>query len=58
MAWFDEGTSIGITAGASAPEVLVSELVQYLVRQGAVLVGELDGVVENINFSLPGELRM
>ena len=57
LAWFKEGLSIGITAGASAPEVLVSELVQYLLRQGAVLVGELDGVVENISFSLPGELR-
>lgn len=65
LAWFDQGISggisrginIGITAGASAPEVLVSELVQYLIGQGAELVGELDGVVESISFSLPGELR-
>lgn len=55
--WFGEDTVVGITAGASAPEILVADVVKHLVQQGAVLSEEMDGVKENIRFSLPAELR-
>ena len=57
LEWLKDEYLIGITAGASAPEILVSDLVKYLVDRGAVLSGEIDGVKENISFSLPVELR-
>ena len=54
-----DGTkTIGITAGASAPEVLVKDVISRLVELGATAPQELDGVVENISFSLPRELRL
>jgi 4-hydroxy-3-methylbut-2-enyl diphosphate reductase len=49
--------SIGVTAGASAPEVLVQDVINRLVELGAKPPQELNGVVENIHFSLPKELR-
>jgi len=49
--------SIGLTAGASAPEVLVQDVISRLVELGAKAPCELDGVEENISFSLPKELR-
>ncbi len=55
--WLSKQSIIGVTAGASAPDILVSELIDYLVAEGADLVNELDGVTENIRFSLPSELR-
>lgn len=57
LEWLKDECIIGITAGASAPELLVSDLVKYLVDRGAILSGEIDGVKENIRFSLPVELR-
>jgi 4-hydroxy-3-methylbut-2-enyl diphosphate reductase len=55
--WISGKTSIGLTAGASAPEVLVKEVISRLEELGAKPPLELDGVVENISFSLPKELR-
>lgn len=55
--WLNEDSVVGITAGASAPEVLVSDVLKHLVRLGASLSDEMDGVKENISFSLPLELR-
>jgi 4-hydroxy-3-methylbut-2-enyl diphosphate reductase len=55
--WISGKTSIGLTAGASAPEVLVKEVISRLEELGAKPPHELDGVVENISFSLPKELR-
>ncbi|MBT5388966.1 MAG: 4-hydroxy-3-methylbut-2-enyl diphosphate reductase [Porticoccaceae bacterium] len=55
--WISGKTSIGLTAGASAPEVLVKDVISRLEELGAKPPLELDGVVENISFSLPKELR-
>ena len=56
--WLDGIRSVGITAGASAPEVLVREVVETLVRMGGEEPQELQGIPENVVFSLPKELRM
>lgn len=52
-AWLEAKTSIGITAGASAPEKLVKRVVQHLKSLGAVSVRTMDGLVENVSFPLP-----
>lgn len=56
-AWLVGKKRIGVTAGASAPEVLVKELIEFLRSQGAGQVTELSGLEENITFSLPQALR-
>jgi 4-hydroxy-3-methylbut-2-en-1-yl diphosphate reductase len=56
-AWFEKVDTIGITAGASAPEVLVQSVINGLKEYGAQLPEELAGRVENVSFSLPKELR-
>ncbi|NMZ61947.1 4-hydroxy-3-methylbut-2-enyl diphosphate reductase [Pseudomonas nitroreducens] len=56
--WFDGVQRIGITAGASAPEVLVRGVIQQLRDWGAEAEVELDGREENITFSMPKELRV
>ena len=55
--WLAQTASIGITAGASAPDILVLDVIRKLVDLGANAPQELDGVVENVSFSLPKELR-
>ena len=55
--WFEGRKSVGITAGASAPEVLVRDVIIGLEHFGAKAPVELDGREENISFSLPKELR-
>lgn len=55
--WFEGKKSVGITAGASAPEVLVRDVIVGLEHFGAKAPVELDGREENISFSLPKELR-
>jgi 4-hydroxy-3-methylbut-2-enyl diphosphate reductase len=55
--WFSDKTRVGITAGASAPEVLVQAVVKRINELGGRLAEELDGVKENITFSLPRELK-
>ena len=56
--WFDGAKGIGITAGASAPEVLVRGVIDKLGEWGASNVQELDGRPENVTFSMPKELRL
>ncbi|MBN7116429.1 4-hydroxy-3-methylbut-2-enyl diphosphate reductase [Ectopseudomonas oleovorans] len=56
--WFDGVKGIGITAGASAPEILVRGVVEQLRTWGALGETELDGRPENITFSMPKELRV
>ncbi len=56
--WLESASTIGVTAGASAPEVLVRDVVDRLVDLGAKPPVELDGVTETISFSLPKELRV
>lgn len=55
--WFDQVARVGITAGASAPEVLVQSVIHGLKQYGAQMPEELAGRVENVSFSLPKELR-
>lgn len=56
--WFTPNTKIGVTAGASAPEILIKQVIQRLKDWGAEAPQELDGREENITFSLPKELRI
>jgi len=55
--WLTGKRSIGVTAGASAPEVLVRQVIQQLEQFGAQAPQEMSGAVETIAFSLPKELR-
>ncbi|WP_039912466.1 4-hydroxy-3-methylbut-2-enyl diphosphate reductase [Cellvibrio mixtus] len=55
--WIKNRTSIGITAGASAPEILVKQVIDKLKTCGAEVPVEMDGTPENISFSLPKALR-
>ena len=54
--WFDDIESVGITAGASAPESLVQDLVGWIGQRFDMTLETLDGVEENIHFRLPPEL--
>ena len=56
--WFSETAKIGVTAGASAPEILIKQVIQRLQDWGAFAPQELEGREENITFSLPKELRI
>ncbi len=56
--WFDINSKIGVTAGASAPEVLIGQVIQRLQEWGAKLPEELAGREENVVFTLPKELRI
>jgi len=56
--WLSEVGSVGVTAGASAPELLVEQVITALREQGGVAVRNLDGRAENITFSLPKALRI
>ena len=58
QSWFEGVESIGITAGASAPEVLVRGVIRQLHAWGATGADELAGREENITFSMPKELRV
>ncbi|MHA6720366.1 4-hydroxy-3-methylbut-2-enyl diphosphate reductase [Sphingomonas sp. RS6] len=57
-AWLEGVRTVGITAGASAPDVIVDGLVSALARIRPVVVSELGGVEENIEFTLPAGLRL
>ena len=54
--WFDGVESVGITAGASAPEILVQELVEHLRTMSDIEVEQLDGVEERVHFKMPAKL--
>ena len=55
--WFDGKQRVGVTAGASAPEVLVQAVIEQIREFGATSVSELNGVEESIVFALPPGLR-
>jgi 4-hydroxy-3-methylbut-2-enyl diphosphate reductase len=55
--WFEGKTSVGLTAGASAPEVLVQEVVSRLREMGAVSVRKMNGLLENTKYPLPKGLK-
>ncbi len=54
--WLAGKTNIGVTAGASAPEVLVQEVIAQLRQFGADNVNELSGITENVTFPIPKTL--
>ena len=56
--WFENISTVGVTAGASAPEILIKQVLQRLQDWGANIPQELAGREENITFSLPKELRI
>jgi 4-hydroxy-3-methylbut-2-enyl diphosphate reductase len=56
--WIKNRNAIGITAGASAPEILVKQVIDKLKACGAKAPVEMDGTPENISFSLPKALRL
>jgi 4-hydroxy-3-methylbut-2-enyl diphosphate reductase len=55
--WLDGVSSVGITAGASAPEDLVQDVIATLKRRGGVRVSTLPGIEEALRFRLPVELE-
>ena len=55
--WFRGVRNIGITAGASAPERLLDELITRLRELGDIKVSTLEGIRENVQFKLPRELE-
>jgi len=56
--WFDGVGVVGVTAGASAPEILVKQVIDQIKHWGGKVVNEANGPVENVSFSLPIELRI
>jgi 4-hydroxy-3-methylbut-2-enyl diphosphate reductase len=57
-AWFEGKTRVGLTAGASAPEILVRQVMERIKALGAVSVRTLDGVQETVKFPMPKGLKM
>tara|TARA_Y100001963_G_scaffold155365_1_gene246317 strand:- start:1136 stop:2077 length:942 start_codon:yes stop_codon:yes gene_type:complete len=57
-AWLDNVERVGVTAGASAPEILVKNVIKQLQDWGGATVNERSGREENITFSIPPELRV
>ncbi len=51
--WFEGRQRVGLTAGASAPDVLVQDVIARLREFGALSIRKMDGVVENVRFPLP-----
>ncbi|WP_028455885.1 4-hydroxy-3-methylbut-2-enyl diphosphate reductase [Chitinilyticum litopenaei] len=51
--WFASKARVGITAGASAPEILVQQVIERIQSYGAKSVAPMDGIEENVVFSLP-----
>ncbi len=56
--WFEGRSRVGLTAGASAPDVLVRQVIDRLREMGAVSVRKMDGIEETIKFPLPKGLKM
>ncbi len=56
--WFDGATRVGLTAGASAPEILVQQVMERIKALGAISVRSMEGLVETTKFPLPKGLRI
>jgi 4-hydroxy-3-methylbut-2-enyl diphosphate reductase len=56
--WFDGRQRVGLTAGASAPEILVKAVIDRIKALGAVSVRKMDGIEETVKFPLPKGLRL
>ena len=57
-AWFEGRQRVGLTAGASAPEILVREVIDRIKALGAVSVRKMDGIEETVKFPLPKGLKL
>ena len=57
-AWFEGRRRVGLTAGASAPEILVRQVVERIKALGAVSVRTMDGTAETVKFPLPKGLKL
>ena len=55
--WLDGVTRVGVTAGASAPEILIMEVIEHLKSSGGKEIEESSGIKEDTVFVLPQELR-
>ena len=55
--WFSDVEVVGVTAGASAPEILVKQVIDQIKSWGGKVVNEANGPQETVSFSLPIELR-
>lgn len=56
--WFEGKHRVGLTAGASAPEILVRQVIERIKALGAISVRTMDGLTETIKFPLPKGLRI
>jgi 4-hydroxy-3-methylbut-2-enyl diphosphate reductase len=56
--WLRGKESVGLTAGASAPEVLVQDVIERIKALGAVAVRKMDGIQETVKFPLPKGLKL
>lgn len=56
--WFEGKQRVGLTAGASAPDILVQQVIDRLRELGAISVRNLDGITETIKFPLPKGLKV
>jgi 4-hydroxy-3-methylbut-2-en-1-yl diphosphate reductase len=56
--WFEGRSRVGLTAGASAPEILVKAVIDRIKAMGAVSVRKMDGIEETVKFPLPKGLRL
>ncbi len=56
--WLEGRQRVGLTAGASAPEILVKAVIDRIKALGAVSVRKMDGIEETIKFPLPKGLRV
>jgi len=56
-AWFENATTVGLTSGASVPEILVQDVIRWLAKRGFGDVEEVTTTVEKMVFALPPELR-
>ena len=57
-AWFEGKARVGLTAGASAPEVLVNQVIERIRSMGALAVRKMDGISESTKFPLPKGLKI
>ncbi|MCD6666413.1 4-hydroxy-3-methylbut-2-enyl diphosphate reductase [Hydrogenophaga bisanensis] len=56
--WFEGKTRVGLTAGASAPDILVQQVIDRLRELGAIAVRRMEGLTETVKFPLPKGLKL
>jgi 4-hydroxy-3-methylbut-2-enyl diphosphate reductase len=56
--WFEGRSRVGLTAGASAPEILVQQVIDRIKALGGVSIRKMDGIQETVKFPLPKGLKI